>query len=253
MDFTIREYERLLTSLIFTGHEFQRFDDFVLRPVEKSIVLRHDVDARNLHSLRFAKIQKNLGLKGTYYFRMVEGSFDPNVVKEISELGHEIGYHYEDIDFAKGNKELAVKLFVKNLSELRKHAEVRTICMHGSPRSKYDNREIWKVISYKDYGVLAEPYFDVDYNKVYYLTDTGRSWNGHSVSVRDKVATNANWPCVKSTRDIIKLIESGHFPDKSIFNFHPQRWSDSYMEWTRELLLQNAKNLVKRFFFVQAK
>ena len=40
---------------------------------------------------------------------------------------------------------------------------------------------------YRDYGIIAEPYFDVDFDEVFYLTDTGRRWDGDSVSVRDKV------------------------------------------------------------------
>jgi hypothetical protein len=34
----------------------------------KSIILRHDVDARKGHSLQFARIQHELGIVGTYYF-----------------------------------------------------------------------------------------------------------------------------------------------------------------------------------------
>lgn len=252
MDFTINEYKRLLTALLNTGIQFQRFDNFILNPVDEAIVLRHDVDARNLHSLRFARIQNELGIKGTYYFRMVKGSFDVSIVKEIAAMGHEIGYHYEDMDFAKGNSDLAIEFFEKHLNSLREHAEIRTLCMHGSPRSKFDNRDIWKVISYRNYGLIGEPYFDVNYDKVYYLTDTGRSWGGRSVSVRDKVSTQVNWPVVSSTREIIHLAESGQFPRKVIFNFHPQRWSDSYYEWGQEWVLQNVKNMIKRFFYVRS-
>ena len=39
----------------------------------------------------------------------------------------------------------------------------------------------------EDYGIIAEPYFDLDFDEVFYLTDTGRRWDGDDVSVRDKV------------------------------------------------------------------
>jgi hypothetical protein len=35
-------------------------------------------------------------------------------------------------------------------------------------------------------GIIGEPYFDVDFSKMLYLTDTGRRWDGGIVSVRDK-------------------------------------------------------------------
>jgi len=46
--------------------------------------------------------------------------------------------------------------------------------MHGSPLSKYDNRKIWEKYDYRDYGIIAEPYFDIDFNEVFYMTDKGR-------------------------------------------------------------------------------
>jgi len=58
--------------------------------------------------------------------------------------------------------------------------------MHGSPLSKYDNRCIWKKHDYRIHGIIGEPYFDQDFKKVLYLTDTGRKWDGAGVSIRDK-------------------------------------------------------------------
>lgn len=65
---------------------------------DKTIILRHDVDKLPENSLRFAQIQHELGIRGSYYFRMVPESFDTDIIKQIANLGHEIGYHYEDID-----------------------------------------------------------------------------------------------------------------------------------------------------------
>ena len=59
--------------------------------------------------------------------------------------------------------------------------------MHGSPMSPYDNRLLWTKYDYRDYGIIGEPYFDVDFSEVAYYTDTGRRWDGDSVSVRDKM------------------------------------------------------------------
>ena len=46
-------------------------------------------------------IQNEFGICGSFYFRMVRGSFDEGIIHEMVRLGHEIGYHYEDMDFAK--------------------------------------------------------------------------------------------------------------------------------------------------------
>jgi hypothetical protein len=47
--------------------------------------------------------------------------------------------------------------------------------------------KVWEKYDYRDYGIIADPSFDIDYNEVFYITDTGRAWNNTSVSIRDKV------------------------------------------------------------------
>ncbi len=68
------------------------------------IILRHDVDLLPENSLAFARIQHKMGIKGSYYFRAVPESWDEAIIKEIHAQGHEVGYHYEDIDLVKSEK-----------------------------------------------------------------------------------------------------------------------------------------------------
>ena len=199
------------------------------------------------NSLAFARIQAEHHVKGTYYFRAVLESWDETVIKEIHDLGHEIGYHYECLTTCNGNLEQGIKDFSANLNALRELAPVTTICMHGSPMSKYDSKDLWKTYSYRDYEIIAEPYFDVDFEKVFYITDTGRRWDGHKVSVRDKVETSIK-RTFHTTDQIIDAAST--LPDQFMFTFHPLRWNDDKRLWAKELILQNTKNVVKKFFFV---
>lgn len=245
-DFSIATYKHLLTHLQNAGYAFQTYKDFIQAPAERVILLRHDVDARKGHSLAFAKIQHAMGIVGTYYFRMVPQSFDETVIRAISAMGHEIGYHYEDMDFAHGDPQQAIRLFEKHLEKLRKVAPVYTICMHGSPRSKFDNKDVWNHYNYRDYGIIGEPYFDLDFQKMFYLTDTGRRWDGEKVSIRDKVI-QASELSFHSTFDIIDAIRSNRLPDQVMINFHPQRWTDSLSLWIKEKYIQNFKNIIKHY------
>ncbi len=256
MDFTIKKYKQLLKALQEAGYRFQTFEQYLSAPSEKVIILRHDVDAKNKNSLAFAKIQHNAGVHGSYYFRMVPGSFDKDIILEMKALGHEIGYHYEDMDFAQkevGGKpkeedlyDIAYRIFTKNLHILRELYPVKTICMHGSPLSKFDNKALWKKYDYRKSGIIGEPYFDVNFKEVFYITDTGRRWDGDKVSVRDKVKENTfSHLSFHSTDDIIAAVRKGSFPEKVMMTFHPQRWNDSMLAWTKELVLQNIKNIVK--------
>ncbi len=263
MDFTIKVYEQLLMALKNNAYSFQTVNEFLKSPDERVIILRHDVDLLPENSLRFAEIQNEFGIKGTYYFRAVPESWDEEIILKIASLGHEIGYHYETMDTASeklkagGNQfqygeliDLAYDEFCAHLETLRKLVPVDSICMHGSPRSQYDNKEIWKKYDYMTLGINGEPYFDVNYNDVFYLTDTGRRWDGFKVSVRDKVSSNYTMT-FHTTDEIIEALNSIKLPNRIMFTFHPQRWHDDPISWFKELIFQNSKNLVKQFLFVK--
>jgi hypothetical protein len=115
--------------------------------------------------------------------------------------------------------------------------------MHGSPTSKYDNRALWKNYNYRDFGIIGEPYFDVNFEDVFYLTDTGRCWDGEKYSVRDKVQSSFT-SSYHSTSEII--LDAKNLPDRIMITTHPQRWTNNSTEWVTEFVLQNLKNLVKR-------
>ena len=100
MDFTIIEYQKLLQSLLKQNAKFQTLQEFLGKLESKSIILRHDVDKLPQNSLQFAQLQNEWGIQGSYYFRIVPESFNPKIIEQIAELGHEIGYHYETFDIA---------------------------------------------------------------------------------------------------------------------------------------------------------
>ncbi|MDG1901158.1 MAG: hypothetical protein P8I80_02910 [Bacteroidales bacterium] len=253
-DFTHISHGLLLEYFIDLGYSFLTFNEHLISNEEvpsKQIILRHDVEQRYKSALIFAKIQHNLGIKGTYFFRILPNSFKPDIVKQISDLGHEVGYHYDDLTEIKGDYEKAIVRFKNNLNILRDIAPVKTICMDGSPLSSYDNKDLWNQYDYKDFGIIGEPYYDMDFDDFFYLTDTGRRWDGWKTSVRDKVPQQEKWNqeglVFHSTNDIINAANQGKLPDKIMMTFHPQRWHNSSIPWFKELVLQNAKNVVKRF------
>ena len=261
-DFTLHTYRQLLCTLKEAGYAFMTFETYCeakakgVKPVGKFVILRHDVDLRAANSLKTAQIEAELGAQASYYFRVVPESNQPDIIRQIAALGHEIGYHYEDLTIAHGDTEAAIKHFEKQLAYFRQFYPVRTICMHGAPTGKYDGRDLWKKYDYHDFGIIGEPYFDVDFSNVLYLTDTGRRWDGYMVSVRDKIPewqdewTRRGWT-FHTTKQLIAWLKAQMTNDQSpIINLmlttHPQRWTNSRMLWWRELITQSAKNIVKR-------
>jgi hypothetical protein len=288
MDFTLKTFNLLIKILQKKGFSFYKFSDFLSNPSGKAIILRHDVDQLPINSFRFAKIEREIGISGTYYFRVNSKSWDERIIEEIALLGHEVGYHYEDMSLAQAKHkaqgsrfkvhgeelkrklaEIGIKSFEENLGKFRRIVPVTTICMHGNPMSKWDNRLLWNYYDYHDFGIIGEPYFDINFDEVFYLTDTGRRWDGTSVNIRDKEFNRKELKVIAkgskkklspstplslpfslkfhSTFDLIKAVEEANLPEKIMMTFHPQRWTDKPIPWTQELIWQNVKNVAKYF------
>jgi hypothetical protein len=243
-DFTIKVFNKLLEAIQAKGYTFQTYTGFLQSPASKAIILRHDVDDHPDKALEFANNDKVSGIQATYYFRAKDRIFKSGIIDRVAALGHEIGYHYEDLTACHGNPEKAIASFMRNLAKFRSFFPVRTICMDGRPLSIYNNLDLWKHYNYRDYGIVGEPFLDIDFNKVLYLTDTGRGWNMVKYSVRDKVYDNFHY-YNKTTKQLIRDIQQGNLPDQIMLNVHPQRWHSKPLPWLRELLLQRMKNMVK--------
>ena len=157
---------RLLNILHDTNINFQTFSEYVNEKQDCFIILRHDVDKSPQNSLIFAKIQEKMGIKGSYYFRTVPESWNEKIINRISDLGHEIGYHYENMETCNGDVDKAWDDFCYNLSRLRKITDIKTICMHGSPLSQYNNRKLWEKYDFKTQDIIGEPY-EINYKDLY--------------------------------------------------------------------------------------
>ncbi len=264
-DFTLTYYIELIKILFNTGYYFQSSPNLIYKSKIHSIILRHDVDRLPQNALEMARTESEMEIKSTYYFRMKPFSYDEEIIIKIANLGHEIGYHYENLsDVNKREKgkrrtkeelyKMAIENFQENLDKFRKIYPIKTICMHGSPLANVDNRDLWKVYDYRYYGIMGEPYFDIDYNHVLYITDAGRRWNNENVNRRDRVNSRFNYR-FKATQDIIEAIKSNMFPDKIMMNIHPHNWSDNYWNWLKILAWQETKNVAKKIliFFNEKK
>jgi len=246
-DFTLKTYKDLLLCLRRKGYVFVRVEDYFSGNIggERYVILRHDVDRDSVNAMVMGEIEAELGIFSTYYFRILPVSFSEVVIKKLVLLGHEIGYHYEDLALSNGDYDKAISMFEDHLEVLRKYYDVKTVCMHGSPMSRWNSLTMWDNYDYRDYGIIGEPFKDIDYNDVFYLTDTGRGWNKNKYSLRDKVETRYNYD-IRDTYELINNIESNDdFPRHLMINTHTNRWYDSYFKWSKELIMQGIKNTVK--------
>lgn len=249
LDHTIKAYKSLLQAFVYAGFQFQKFEDYLSNPLDdKVVILRHDVDELADNALKMAKVEHDLGIVSTYFFRIVKQSNKPGVIQKIVSMGHAVGYHYEDLSSAEGDFEKAIESFDRNLSYFRQYYPVKAVCMHGSSSSKYDNRLLWKKYDLLNYGLIGEPYLSLNFDEIFYMTDTGYAWDGGKYAIRD-VVENKHGLTFHSTKQVIDCIKSGIFPKQSMILAHTL-WSDNLFQWVglhaREFLRNNVKRLAQK-------
>lgn len=227
-DFSHQMYIHLLKQLQDAGYQFQTLSGYIDAPLRRSVILRHDIDITAISALRLARLEKQEGIRGSYYFRTTRFSYRPQMMREIAALGHEIGYHYEDLTRNDGNMDLAIRDFRDNLARFREIVPVRTVCMHGRSGSPYDNRDIWKQHDLADFDLIAEPYISLDFDKILYMSDTTQKWDGNKIALRDKVKSSLNLS-FRTTRDIFDNINK--LPDHIMITIHPELWTQTLPGW----------------------
>lgn len=274
LDFTLKKYRELcsiITDLDYSVITLEEY--FTLRKLpEKFIILRHDVDDEPEYALTMAQLENVFNIKSTYYFRTVENVFKINLIEQIHNLGHEIGYHYEVLDEAKGNYAMAINIFNENLVKFKGLCEIKTIAQHGSPLvgqlsatsisgiwniflnivkgnkvfTNWVNADIWKEYDFNEFGIVGEAYLSIDFKDVYYISDTGMSWNN---KYRMKDVINQNPPGfdrfnIKSTNELIKMIKINK-TNRIYLLVHPDQWRDNLTDWIKWSILKYIRNYGK--------
>ena len=245
LDFTFAKFRELCEALSSSGYELLTVRGYLQGNAQKRfVILRHDIDVKPERGLEMAEIEKEHAIRSTYYIRMTEEVFMADIIRKIAELGHEIGYHYETLDKARGNKKKAIELFKQELNKLREVCKVDTICAHGNSLTPWDNRRIWHNYNFEDYGIMGDAYHSINFENIIYLSDTGRTWKNR-YKVKDVVYNTHNnvFPWIKSTDDIIVFLKQNRVNQIYLLS-HPW-WSDDLGACLKEFVCQKVKNVGK--------
>ena len=249
-DFTLEKYRELCQAILASNYIPLPVRDYLEqepRADGRIVVFRHDVDRKIANALRMAELERAMGIRSTYYFRYPR-TFNPDVVREVHGLGHEIGYHYEVLAKTRGDYTRAIALFSDELNAFREICDIHTICMHGSPLSRYDNRDLWQKYDFREFGITGEAYISMAGKDIHYFTDTGRSWSG-KYSLRD-VMPDAGMVPVENTDDFIEFARSSGGKDLYL-TVHPERWAGGTVEWVIEFVKDIVVNVGKRILLAK--
>jgi hypothetical protein len=109
------------------------------------LALRHDVDQHPRSVLEMARIERELGVRSSWYFRW--RTADVRAIATVREAGCAVGFHYETLSRlalergARGADEIAalapaaragLKAEVEAFAAL--HGPIRSVCPHGDSR-----------------------------------------------------------------------------------------------------------------------
>jgi len=135
LDFNLENYHTLLRQLqgLYNICNFQNYRE----ATEPLVVLRHDIDVCLESALKIAEIDSEFGVSSAFFmlhsspFYNLLSSETVEVVKKISGLGHEIGFHYDCSLFGlvKDKKGLLIKMI--DVFEMLCEVKVTSIACHN--------------------------------------------------------------------------------------------------------------------------
>ena len=275
LDFTDQKYAEIINAIAESEYKVIPIQEYIQQSnlPEKYIIIRHDVDLDPYYQLKFAEMEKNLGISTSYYFRHIESVFKEDVINKVKNLGHEVGYHYEVFTKAKGDPVKAIEIFRQEQLDFSTKWKSKTVCPHGGsfvddadgyslksilkliPKiisgktvfSKHVNFDLWDNYTFKDFEIIGDAYRSVDFSDILYLSDTGRSWDKRYKrldKVDSKINPNYN---IRSSNDIIELIKKGEV-NKIYLLVHFEQWKDTFKDWlawyAAQLIRRNGKKLI---------
>ena len=206
---------------------------------ENYLVLKHDVETDVKKAFHIAEIEKKYGHRGVYYVQgyLLENKDNVSLLKQMQEMGHEISYHYDVLDFAKGDYDVALKEFNRYLKLFSDNGFViRTLCQHGNPvverigytsnRDFFRNPNIKKQFSnLTDIMVDFKETANTDYN---YYSDAGRKFKKIFDPINnDRIDSEEKNISYKDLNTVFDDLEDSN----SIVSTHPHRWCRSKLKY----------------------
>ncbi len=210
-NFTYKNYLSLLAEIKKLNYSIGPICDFP--DTGNAVILRHDIDFSIFKALEMAKIESKSNIRATYFVLMSSPFYNTlsfenlNALKEISNLGHEIGLHYDCTLFeglSQGQMNQRMQLLIGTL-ELMTGIKVSSISQHKPASSQLHPQ-------FNNYRDAYAPQFT---KEIAYLSDS-RMYFGVS--------------------DILAFFKKN---PRSQFVIHPIWWNEKLLD--RKNIFQNFK------------
>lgn len=175
MKFTYESYIGLIKKLLRGGYEFTGYSEW--SKVEKSVILRHDIDMSLEKAVRMSELEKELIGRGGVYFVLLTSDFynvhskqSRRCIHKIIENGATIGLHFDEAQYEVSGKDQLRTLITQELDMLTDAIgeKVDVVSMHR-PSEKVLSANI-------DIPGVINAYASCYFKSMKYLSDSRRHW-----------------------------------------------------------------------------
>ena len=146
--FNLKSYQNTL-QIIQKNYRIQNFSDTFqgmigLSAPSKVCCLRHDIDYSLEQGLTMAVLENKLGIAASYFilvdcdFYNIFSKNSSRIIKEISDLGHEIGVHFDVGLYEAAEREEVLHFHAKCLEQIveKEIGAVRRRILNGNEKNR---------------------------------------------------------------------------------------------------------------------
>ena len=207
MKFTYTAYAEMVDKLKKNGYSFADYKD--CDNYEKCVIIRHDIDTDCQKALKLARLEKDLGIKSTYFALLTSEMYNLaakvnlDAIEEICNLGHNVGLHFDEVRYIgeseveklKMGGSFSVEQWILNEVEIMErllNREVNCVSMHRPSKTTLE--------ADYDLGRVVNSYGMKFFKGYKYVSDSRRRWREDVLGIIDSgeydklhILTHAFW------------------------------------------------------------
>lgn len=173
MEFTYDAYRKLLLTFKNNGYQDIFYQEADM--TKKQVILRHDIDNSIEDALKIAEIEKEVGMKSTYFvligteFYNLFTKRSKEMIEKIIAYGHSVQLHFDVTNYEIGSKGDLIQMIEKEMRilEMITKQPVHVVSFHR-PLREYFN----ETISNSFISAYDKQFFS-DFK---YVSDSRRNW-----------------------------------------------------------------------------
>lgn len=264
MKFVYSEWKAFCEELTSLGIQSVTASSILLKAQEEKMMaterfvnLKHDVESQPRKALDLARIEHKYGHCATYYVQAyLMTTENQPIFQEIQDLGHEVTYHHDVMDGAKGVLKDALSIYRENVARFNALGfNVHTVCQHGNPVSDLDNRDFFRneliQNEFPNQSDIMVDFTEKIGKKYVYISDVGMSFKIVTDPRNlDNVPESEKYIVLGHLDNVVKELQLN--PKNSyIISAHPHRYNKNLFKSTiRRIVFTTIKSVAKVLFLI---